>query len=192
MKFIPTDISDVIIIEPKVHGDSRGYFVETFRQDKLEEFLGFKVNFCQDNESKSSKGVLRGLHYQLAPAAQTKLVRVIQGRVLDVAVDIRKNSPTFGQHVAVELSAENKRQLFVPRGFAHGFIVLEDDTVFAYKVDNYYSPENDRGILFNDATLGIDWMLESTMLNLSDKDKVQPTLQEAKDIFEYGVDYYEQ
>ena len=192
MKFIPTDISDVIIIEPKVHGDSRGYFVETFRQDKLEEFLGFKVNFCQDNESKSSKGVLRGLHYQLAPAAQTKLVRVIQGRVLDVAVDIRKNSPTFGEHVAIELSAENKRQLFVPRGFAHGFIVLEDDTVFAYKVDNYYSPENDRGILFNDATLGIDWMLESNMLNLSDKDKVLPSLQEVKDIFEYGVNYYEQ
>ena len=190
MKFIPTDISDVIIIEPNVHGDHRGYFVETFRQDKLEEFLGFKVNFCQDNESKSSKGVLRGLHYQLAPAAQTKLVRVIQGRVLDVAVDIRKNSPTFGQHVAVELSAENKRQLFVPRGFAHGFIVLEDDTIFSYKVDNYYSPENDRGILFNDNALGIDWILESNMLNLSDKDKVQPTLKEVKDIFEYGVDYY--
>jgi dTDP-4-dehydrorhamnose 3,5-epimerase len=191
MKFIPTDISDVIIIEPAVHGDSRGYFVETFRQDKLEEFLGFKVDFCQDNESKSSKGVLRGLHYQLAPAAQTKLVRVIQGRVLDVAVDIRKNSPTFGQHVAVELSAENKRQLFVPRGFAHGFVVLEDDTVFAYKVDNYYSPENDRGILFNDETLGIDWKLEHKELNLSEKDKVQPTLAEAKDIFEYGVNYYE-
>jgi len=192
MKFISTDISDVIIIEPKVHGDSRGYFVETFRQDKIEEFLGFKVNFCQDNESKSSKGVLRGLHYQLAPAAQTKLVRVIHGKVLDVAVDIRENSPTFGQHVAVELSEKNKRQLFVPRGFAHGFVVLEDDTVFAYKVDNYYSPENDRGILFNDEALGIDWMLESTILNLSDKDKVQPTLKEAKDIYEYGVDYYEQ
>ena len=190
MKFISTDISDVIIIEPKVHGDHRGYFVETFRQDKIEEFLGFKVNFCQDNESKSSKGVLRGLHYQLAPAAQTKLVRVIHGKVLDVAVDIRENSPTFGQHVAVELSEKNKRQLFVPRGFAHGFVVLEDDTVFAYKVDNYYSPENDRGILFNDEALGIDWMLESTILNLSDKDKVQPTLKEAKDIYEYGVDYY--
>jgi len=190
MNFISTDITDVIIIEPKVHGDSRGYFVETFRQDKLEEFLGYKVNFCQDNESKSSKGVLRGLHYQLAPDAQTKLVRVIQGRVLDVAVDIRKNSPTFGQHVAVELSAENKRQLFVPRGFAHGFVVLEDETVFAYKVDNYYSPENDRGILFNDEALGIDWILEHNLLNLSEKDKVQPTLKEAEDVFEYGVDYY--
>ena len=191
MHFIRTDISDVIVIEPKVHGDSRGYFVETFRQDKLEEFLGFKIHFCQDNESKSSKGVLRGLHYQLAPAAQTKLVRVIQGRVLDVAVDIRKNSPTFGQHVAVELSAENKKQLLIPRGFAHGFVVLEDDTVFAYKVDNYYSPENDRGILFNDETLGIDWTLEYKELNLSQKDTVQPTLAEAKDMFEYGVNYYE-
>jgi dTDP-4-dehydrorhamnose 3,5-epimerase len=191
MQFTRTDISDVIVIEPKVHGDSRGYFVETFRQDKLEEFLGFKIHFCQDNESKSSKGVLRGLHYQLAPAAQTKLVRVIQGRVLDVAVDIRKNSPTFGQHVAVELSAENKKQLLIPRGFAHGFVVLEDDTVFAYKVDNYYSPENDRGILFNDETLGIDWTLEYKELNLSQKDTVQPTLAEAKDMFEYGVNYYE-
>ncbi len=192
MKFILTDIADVIVIEPKVHGDSRGYFVETFRQDKLEAFLGYKVNLCQDNESKSSKGVLRGLHYQLAPAAQTKLVRVIQGRVLDVAVDIRKGSPTFGKHVAVELSAENKRQLFVPRGFAHGFVVLEDDTVFAYKVDNYYSPQNDRGILFNDEALGIDWMLNSDMFNLSDKDKNQPLLNETDDLFEYGVDYYEQ
>jgi len=192
MKFIPTDIADVIVIEPKVHGDSRGYFVETFRQDKLEAFLGYRVNFCQDNESKSSKGVLRGLHYQLAPAAQTKLVRVIQGRVLDVAVDIRKGSPTFGKHVAVELSAENKRQLFIPRGFAHGFVVLEDDTVFAYKVDNYYSPQNDRGIFFNDEALGIDWMLNSDMFNLSDKDKNQPLLNETDDLFEYGVDYYEQ
>lgn len=192
MKFIPTDISDVIVIEPKVHGDSRGYFVETFRQDKLEAFLGYRVNFCQDNESKSSKGVLRGLHYQLAPASQTKLVRVIQGRVLDVAVDIRKSSPTFGKHVAVELSAENKRQLFIPRGFAHGFVVLEDDTVFAYKVDNYYSPQNDRGILFNDKNLGIDWTLKSDILNLSDKDKNQPLLNETDDLFEYGVDYYEQ
>lgn len=156
MDFIRTNIPDVVIIEPVVHGDERGYFVETFRTDKLETFLGYKINFCQDNESKSSRGVLRGLHYQLAPAAQTKLVRVIAGRVLDVAVDIRKGSPTFGKHVAVELSAENKRQLLVPRGFAHGFVVLEDDTIFAYKVDNYYSPENDRGIAFDDATLGID------------------------------------
>jgi dTDP-4-dehydrorhamnose 3,5-epimerase len=190
MQFTRTKISDVIIIEPKVHGDSRGYFVETFRQDKLEEFLGYKINFCQDNESKSSKGVLRGLHYQLHPAAQTKLVRVIRGRVLDVAVDIRKNSPTFGKHVAVELSGENKKQMLVPRGFAHGFVVLEDDTVFAYKVDNYYSPENDRGISFDDASLKIDWLLDHNELQLSDKDTKQPKLSETEDLFEFGVDYY--
>lgn len=190
MTFTRTAIPDVVIIEPKVHGDSRGYFVETFRQDKLEEFLGFKINFCQDNESKSSKGVLRGLHYQLSPHAQTKLVRVISGRVLDVAVDIRKNSPTFGQHVAVELSGENKKQLLIPRGFAHGFVVLEDDTVFAYKVDNYYSPECDRGIAFDDKNLNIDWILNHDELNLSAKDTKQPKLNETNDLFEFGVDYY--
>jgi len=190
MNFIRTNIPDVVICEPTVHGDERGYFVETFRADKLEEFLGYKINFCQDNESKSSRGVLRGLHYQLAPAAQTKLVRVIQGKVLDVAVDIRKGSPTFGKHVAVELTAENKRQLLVPRGFAHGFVVLEDDTIFAYKVDNYYSPENDRGILFSDEALNINWQVPHSELNLSAKDKVQPKLAETNDIFEFGVNYY--
>jgi len=190
MQFTRTKIEDVVIIEPKLHGDERGYFVETFRADKLEAFLGYKINFCQDNESKSTKGVLRGLHYQLSPAAQTKLVRVIQGSVLDVAVDIRKNSPTFGQHVAVELSSENKKQMLVPRGFAHGFVVLEEDTVFAYKVDNYYSPENDRGILFSDEALGIDWKILHDNLNLSDKDTKQPRLSQTDDIFEYGVDYY--
>jgi len=190
MNFIRTEIPDVVIIEATVHGDERGYFVETFRADKLEEFLGYKINFCQDNESKSSRGVLRGLHYQLAPASQTKLVRVIQGRVLDVAVDIRKGSPTFGKHVAVELTAENKRQLLVPRGFAHGFVVLEDDTIFAYKVDNYYSPENDRGIAFDDKALNIDWQVVHSELKLSAKDKVQPKLEETQDIFEYGVNYY--
>lgn len=190
MNFIRTDIPDVIIVEPKLHGDSRGYFVETFREDKLEVFLGFKINFCQDNESKSNRGVLRGLHYQLPPKAQTKVVRVIRGRVLDVAVDIRKNSPTFGKHVAVELSGENKKQLLVPRGFAHGFVVLEDDTVFAYKVDNYYSPEHDRGIAFDDMALNIDWIVPHSELNLSAKDKIQPKLYETNDLFEYGVDYY--
>ena len=190
MTFTRTAIPDVVIIEPKVHGDSRGYFVETFRQDKLEEFLGYQINFCQDNESKSSKGVLRGLHYQLPPHAQTKLVRVISGRVLDVAVDIRKNSPTFGQHVAVELSGENKKQLLIPRGFAHGFVVLEDDTIFAYKVDNYYSPECDRGIAFDDKNLNIDWILNHNELNLSAKDTKQPKLNETNDLFEFGVDYY--
>ena len=193
MTFTRTAIPDVVIIEPKVHGDSRGYFVETFVSNKLEEFLGYQINFCQDNESKSSKGVLRGLHYQLPPHAQTKLVRVISGRVLDVAVDIRKNSPTFGKYVAVELSGENKKQLLIPRGFAHGFVVLEDDTVFAYKVDNYYSPQCDRGIAFDDENLNIDWILNHNELNLSAKDTKQPKLFDIKDdkeIFEFGVDYY--
>jgi len=189
MKFTRTNIRDVVIIEPKVHGDDRGYFVETFRLDKLEDFLGFKVNFCQDNESKSSKGVIRGLHYQLAPFAQTKLVRVIKGRVLDVAVDIREGSPTFGEFVAVELTEENKKQLFVPRGFAHGFVVLEDNTVFAYKVDNYYSPENDRGIAFNDKVIGIDWILSINDLNLSGKDRKQPLLKDA-DLFSFKDNLY--
>jgi len=191
MNFIRTEIEDVVIIEPHVHGDERGYFVETFREDKLEKFLGYKINFSQDNESKSSRGVLRGLHYQLPPFAQTKLVRVIVGKVLDVAVDIRKGSPTFGKHVAVELSAENKRQLLVPRGFAHAFVVLEDDTVFAYKVDNYYSPECDRGILFSDEVLDIDWKILHNELNLSAKDTQQPKLAETNDLFEYGVNYYD-
>ena len=183
-------IRGALIIEPQVHGDERGYFVETFRQDELDDFLGFKIKFCQDNESKSSRGVLRGLHYQLHPAAQTKLVRVIQGSVLDVAVDIRTGSPTFGKHVAVELNSKNKRQLLVPRGFAHGFVVFENDTVFAYKVDNYYSPQNDRGIAFDDKTLNIDWQIPHSELSLSAKDKVQPKLAETEDIFEYGVNYY--
>ena len=184
MNFRRTRIPDVIICEPIVHGDDRGYFVETLRADKLEEFIGYKINFCQDNESKSSKGVLRGLHYQLPPHAQTKLVRVIKGSVLDVAVDIRKGSPTFGKHVAVKLTSDNKKQLLVPRGFAHGFVVLEDDTVFAYKVDNYYSQECDRGIAFDDESLGIDWIIGKDELNLSTKDKVQPRLNEAKDLFD--------
>ncbi|QKF72659.1 dTDP-4-dehydrorhamnose 3,5-epimerase [Aliarcobacter faecis] len=190
MIFTKTQIPEVVIIEPKIHGDNRGYFVETFRADKLEEFLGYKIKFCQDNESKSSKGVLRGLHYQLPPFSQTKLVRVIKGKVLDVAVDIRKNSPTFGQHVAVLLSDENKKQLLVPRGFAHGFVVLKDDTIFAYKVDNYYSPECDRGIAFDDKELNIDWILKKEELNLSTKDTEQPKLNQTNDLFEYGVDYY--
>jgi dTDP-4-dehydrorhamnose 3,5-epimerase len=189
MNLLRTFIPDVVIIEPTVFGDERGYFVETFRQDKLDKFLGYKINFIQDNESKSSVGVLRGLHYQLPPAAQTKLVRVIKGSVLDVAVDIRKGSPTFGQHVAVELSEHNKRQLLVPRGFAHGFAVLENDTVFAYKVDNYYSPENDRGIAFNDPNLGINWMTDTTQLQLSGKDTKQPSLANA-DLFDYSVNLY--
>ena len=191
MNFVRTKISDVVIREPKIHGDERGYFVETFREDKLEEFLGYKINFCQDNESKSSRNVLRGLHYQLPPFAQTKLVRVIHGRVLDVAVDIRKKSPTFGKYVAVELSGENKKQLLVPRGFAHAFLVLEDDTTFAYKVDNYYSSEHDRGISFNDDDINIDWGIAYEKLNLSKKDTMQKSLKDTDNLFEYGINYYE-
>jgi dTDP-4-dehydrorhamnose 3,5-epimerase len=183
MKFTPQSIEDVILIEPTIYVDDRGYFVESFRQDLLEEAIGYKVNFVQDNESKSHKGVLRGLHYQLQPYTQAKLVRVIEGRVLDVAVDIRKSSFTFGQYVSVELTEQNKYQLFVPHGFAHGFIVLSDSATFAYKVDNYYAPEYDRGIAFNDAQLKIDWQLSAEELQISDKDKIQPSLTNAKDLF---------
>lgn len=190
MQFISQAIPDVFVIEPKVHGDHRGYFVETFRQDKFEAAVGYKVNFVQDNESKSSKGVLRGLHFQLAPHAQSKLVRVIEGAVLDVAVDIRKGSPTFGLHVAVELSGDNKKQLFVPRGFAHGFVVLTGTATFAYKVDNYYSPECDRGLAFDDGELNIDWLLPTESLLLSDKDTKQPLLTELADCFDYTTNYY--
>ena len=190
MEFIKTAIPEVIIVEPKVFGDDRGYFVETFRQDKFEEAVGYKVNFIQDNESKSSYGVLRGLHYQLPPFTQSKLVRAIEGSVLDVAVDIRKGSPTFGQHVCVELSGENKRQLFVPRGFAHGFIVTSPTAIFAYKVDNYYAPEHDRGIVYNDPAIGIDWGVDMEKLLLSEKDRMQP-LMEAADLFDYEEKLYD-
>lgn len=190
MNFIKTDISDVIIIEPKVFGDARGYFTETFRRDKFEEAIGYSVDFLQDNESKSSYGVFRGLHYQLPPFAQSKLVRVVSGRVLDVAVDIRKGSPTFGQHVAVELSGENKRQVFVPRGFAHGFVVLSETAVFVYKVDNYYSAESDSGIAYNDPALNIDWQLDANVLQLSEKDQRQPLLSDADRLFDYGENLY--
>lgn len=189
MIFTRTSIPDVVFIDPKVHGDERGYFVETFRADTLEAFLGFSVPFCQDNESKSSYGVLRGLHYQLPPFAQTKLVRVIEGEVLDVAVDIRKGSPTFGQHVAVCLSGENKRQMFIPRGFAHGFVVLSETCTFAYKVDNYYSPQCDRGIAFNDPALNIDWIAEVSKLQLSTKDTKQPLFADA-DHFDFSENFY--
>ena len=184
MKFTPQSIPDVLLIEPTVHDDNRGYFVETFRQDLFEEAVGYKVNFIQDNESKSTKGVLRGLHYQLPPYTQAKLVRVIEGSVLDVAVDIRKSSLTFGQYVAVELTANNKHQLFVPHGFAHGFVVLSDSSTFAYKADNYYTPEYDRGIAFDDSELAIDWQLLAEELQLSDKDKSHPSLANARDLFE--------
>ena len=190
MQFIPQIIADVVLIKPKVHGDERGYFIETFRQDKFEAALGYAVNFVQDNESKSTKGVLRGLHYQLAPHAQSKLVRVIEGAVLDVAVDIRSGSPTYGQHVAVELSADNKHQLFIPRGFAHGFLVLSETAIFAYKVDNYYSPECDRGLAFDDAELAIDWRLPTDSLQLSVKDTKQPAFSELAIDFDFKINYY--
>lgn len=190
MKFTKTSIPELILIEPKVFGDDRGYFVETFRSDLFEQQTGIKTRFIQDNESRSSHGVLRGLHYQLPPYAQSKLVRVIEGEVLDVAVDIRTGSPTFGQHVSVVLSAENKHQLFIPRGFAHGFVVLSETAVFSYKVDNYYSPECDRGIQFNDPDLAIDWVLDQQSLQLSEKDKIQPLLAAATDLFDYQEDLY--
>lgn len=190
MKFKRTSIHDVIICEPEVRGDQRGYFVETFRQDKLEEYLGFSIKFCQDNESKSSFGVLRGLHYQLPPFAQTKLVRVIKGKVLDVAVDIRKGSFTFGKYVAIELSEENKKQLFIPRGFAHGFIVLSEEAILAYKVDNYYSPKFDRGIAFDDKILSIDWKIQTDNLQLSTKDTQQPAFEDAA-YFDNKINLYD-
>ena len=184
MKLIPQSIEDVILIKPTTHGDNRGYFVETFRQDLLEEAIGHKIKFVQDNESKSAKGVLRGLHYQIPPYTQAKLVRVIEGSVLDVAVDIRKSSSTFGHYVAVELTGDNKHQLYVPQGFAHGFLVLSDYATFAYKVDNYYSPEHEKGIAFNDDQLKIDWKLSNQELQLSDKDKILPFIATAKNLFE--------
>lgn len=177
MKFRRAEIPDIIIIEPIVFSDERGYFFESFRQDILNEFLGFNVNFCQENESKSSYGVLRGLHYQAPPSAQAKLVRVIQGNVLDVVVDIRKNSQTFGKHFSIELSDENKKQLFIPRGFAHGFVCLSETATFSYKVDNYYNKEYDAGIAFNDPQIGIDWKINQKYLHISSKDKTNPLLQ---------------
>ncbi|WP_415303521.1 dTDP-4-dehydrorhamnose 3,5-epimerase [Candidatus Pelagibacter sp. Uisw_090] len=183
MKFIPQSIPDVVLIKLNTHNDDRGYFVETFRQDLLEDAVGYKVNFMQDNESKSSKGTLRGLHYQITPFAQTKLVRVIKGSVLDIAIDIRKSSPSFGHHVSVELTEQNKHQLFVPHGFAHGFVVLSESATFSYKVDNYYAPEYDRGIAFNDEKLKINWQLPFEELKLSDRDKIHPPLANARDLF---------
>ncbi|MHB1196507.1 MAG: dTDP-4-dehydrorhamnose 3,5-epimerase [Lutibacter sp.] len=183
MKFIKTNIPDVILCEPTIFKDERGYFFESFNKDTFEKFIGFEVNFCQDNEAKSTKGVLRGLHYQLPPYAQSKLVRVISGKVLDIAVDIRKGSATFGQHVAVELSGENKHQLFVPAGFAHGYVVLSEEALFSYKVDNYYSKMHERGIIYNDPDLQINWKLAMNGLLISEKDKMQPAFNKA-DLFE--------
>ena len=170
MKFIKTAIQDLYIIEPTVFGDERGYFLESFNLENFQKNI-FPIEFIQDNESKSVKGVLRGLHFQKPPFEQAKLVRCIEGNVIDVAVDIRKGSPTYGMHLAVELSGENKRQLFVPRGFAHGFSVLTESAVFAYKVDNIYAPEFDAGIRYDDKDLDIDWGLHEDDVLLSVKDK---------------------
>lgn len=177
MKFKRAEIPDIVIVEPELNKDERGYFFESFRQDKLNNFLGIDVNFCQENESKSSYGVLRGLHYQVSPFSQTKLVRVTQGSILDIAVDVRKDSPTFGKHIAVELNDKNKKQLFIPKGFAHGFVVLSETAVVAYKVDNYYSKENEKGIAYNDPQIGINWRINHKELQISQKDKSNPNLE---------------
>lgn len=175
MKVTKTAIPEVLVFEPTVFGDDRGYFMETFRLDEIKKHIG-DVNFVQDNESYSEYGVLRGLHFQRPPFTQSKLVRVMQGSVLDVAVDIRIGSPTYGQHVAVELTAENKKQLWVPQGFAHGFAVLSETAQFAYKCDNYYSPTHDGGVAWDDATLAIDWQLPLDAVRLSEKDTKQGDL----------------
>lgn len=178
MNIITTNIEGVLIIEPQVFGDSRGYFMESFSQRDFAAQTGLEVTFVQDNESRSRRGVLRGLHFQREPHAQAKLVRVVSGRVLDVAVDIRPESPTFGTYVAVELSGTNHRQMFIPKGFAHGYVVLEDDTVFQYKCDEYYHPECEDGIAWNDPHIAIQWPLAESEIILSEKDSNRPTLSE--------------
>lgn len=188
MNICKTELDGVVIIEPAVFGDSRGYFFESYNAIKFRE-QGLDANFVQDNESKSRYGVLRGLHFQKAPYAQAKLVRAVTGRVLDVVVDIRRGSPTFGRHVAVELSGENKRQLFVPRGFAHGFVVLSPEVVMAYKCDNIYMPSHERGVSFRDPALGIDWQVPQEELILSPKDLQNPPLEEAE-VFAYDNQEY--
>ena len=189
MKVIKTAIEDVVIIEPDVFGDARGYFFESYSQKKFDEQVR-PVKFVQDNESKSKYGVLRGLHFQKGKDAQSKLVRVVKGRVLDVAVDIRKGSPTFGKYVAVELTEDNHRQLFVPRGFAHGFSVLSEEAIFQYKCDNLYAPQSEGAIAWNDPDINIDWQLPAEDVLLSAKDSAHPMLKDATDLFDYNEDYY--
>jgi dTDP-4-dehydrorhamnose 3,5-epimerase len=179
MQYKETKIKGVFVIEPRVFQDPRGYFMETWKDAEFKENIG-NVDFIQDNESKSSYGVLRGLHYQKGDASQAKLVRVIKGCVLDVAVDLRKSSPTFGQHVMVELSEDNKRQFFIPRGFAHGFLVLSPEAIFTYKVDNVYAPQAEAGIRWNDPALGIDWPIDPQKVLTSDKDLRLPAFADAE------------
>lgn len=189
MEVIKTDIEGVLIIEPKIFGDSRGYFFESWSQKDFDEKVR-PIKFVQDNESKSSYGVVRGLHFQKGKHSQSKLVRCVKGAVLDVAVDIRKGSPTYGHHVAVELTEDNHRQFFVPRGFAHGFAVLSETAVFQYKCDNLYAPQSEGSIIWNDPALDIDWRIPVTDVMLSAKDKVHPTLADCPEIFDYNIDYY--
>lgn len=181
MEIIQTDINGLLILEPKVFGDSRGYFFESWSKSRYVD-VGITCDFVQDNESKSSFGVLRGLHWQAMPYTQAKLVRVVSGAVLDVAVDIRKGSPTFGKHVAVELSGENKRQFFIPKGFAHGFAVLSPEAIFAYKCDALYAPQAERGMRFDDPALGIDWRVKPDCWNLSPKDQAHPLLKDIEPV----------
>ncbi|MBS1535350.1 MAG: dTDP-4-dehydrorhamnose 3,5-epimerase [Bacteroidetes bacterium] len=183
MNCIPTHLAGCFIVEPKIIFDQRGYFTESFNEKTFFECTGEQVHFVQDNQSYSSKGVLRGLHYQTGAHMQAKLVRVLSGEVLDIAVDIRPESPTYGQHVSVVLTAENQKQFYLPRGFAHGFLVLSETATFFYKCDNFYNKESEGGIAYNDPSLGIDWMLPEQELILSDKDKVQPNLANARKIW---------
>ncbi|TBX71220.1 dTDP-4-dehydrorhamnose 3,5-epimerase [Flavobacterium silvisoli] len=183
MNFIPTKLEGCYIIEPNIFSDERGYFMESFNEKTFGEGIGKAVHFVQDNQSYSSKGVLRGLHYQTGEHAQAKLVRVLQGEVIDVAVDIRPDSPTFGQYESVLLSGENQRQFFVPRGFAHGFLVLSNTATFFYKCDNFYNKESEGGIIYNDKSINIDWNLLAESLIISDKDKLLPTLENAKKVW---------
>ena len=191
MEVIKTELEGVVILEPRLFKDDRGYFFESFSQREFDEKVR-PVKFVQDNESKSVYGVLRGLHFQKPPFAQSKLVRVIQGAVLDVAVDIRVGSPTYGKHVAVELTAENHRQLFIPRGFAHGFSVLTDEVVFQYKCDNYYAPQSEGAVAWNDPALGIDWRIPEASVILSEKDKHHPLLKDLPETFYYSEDLYQE
>ncbi len=183
MNFTETNLKSCFILEPKVFHDDRGYFMESFNQNTFNQGIGQEVNFVQDNQSYSSKGVLRGLHYQCGEHAQAKLVRVLEGEVLDVAVDLRPDSETFGQSYSILLSAENKKQFFVPRGFAHGFIVLSEKATFFYKCDNFYNKESEGGLIYNDPTLAIDWGIPEQELIISEKDKVLPTLENARKVW---------
>lgn len=189
MKIIETAIEDVVIIEPRLFKDERGYFFESFSQREFEEKIR-KISFVQDNESKSSYGVLRGLHFQKPPYAQSKLVRVIKGAVLDVAVDIRKGSPTFGKHVAVELTEENHLQLFIPRGFAHGFSVLSQEVIFQYKCDNFYAPQSEGALAWDDSDLNINWRIPTNQIILSEKDKHHEKLKDVSWLFDYNTNLY--